>query len=113
MKFDLTLTTILVFLVPGTLVFFGIPGDLGELQSFRTFQKVPSSTELIGTLAMSFFIGALVDSLRVVTVQPLVVRILKLFQHEPPSLDYFKHVTPARLSVFELVVEKAFEYYRL
>ena len=114
MKFDLTLTTILVFLVPGTLVFFGMPADLGrELQSLRTFQKLPTATEMIGAFAISFFIGALVDSLRVISVQPIVVRILKLLKHQSPSWAYFKHVTPVRLSVFEVVVEKSFEYYRL
>lgn len=116
MKFDLTLATILVFIAPGVLMFFGLPFDLGPgFHDLRSFQTLPSSETLLVILIVAFFAGVILDSLRTVTIQLAINRILKIrkFNHEVPSLDYFKRIDEKKLPVFEMIVEKSFAYYRL
>ena len=113
MKFDLTLATVLVFLVPGGLLLLGMPTEaISAVDRWHIASKPTDVTQAGIVLAAIFFCGSVIDSLRIITVQPLVSYFAK---DRCPALptDYFKLIDKDSIVVFELINEKAFEYLRL
>ncbi len=113
MKFDLTLTTVLVFFVPGGLFLLGVPFDLLHAVDRWGIVEKPKSLEEAGVLLSAiFFCGAMIDSLRTITIQPVVSYCAKWRGSVLPD-GYFRAINKDSIVVYELISEKSFEYLRL
>jgi hypothetical protein len=109
MKFELTLYMVIVFLVPG----FIATGSIG-LWSGRVHALIehsltaPDAANGIALLVLAFGIGAVIDALRSLFVEKLLdVGSTKL------SADYLKKLSKDNIEVFQFLVERSHEYYRL
>ena len=109
MKFELTLYTILVFVVPGALALAAFAFLIPALASaFLAALSAPSASLGILLLSLSFAIGALVDSVRTILLDSLALKLCKY----PIPADYLSEVTKDNIGVFQLVLERTQEYYR-
>lgn len=114
MKFDVTLAIVLVFLAPGMIVLSASPMHMTEpLDALRSLEKIPSASELLVLLSVAFLVGVALDSLRIVTIQPVIKAIAKRLDKAGLPQDYISHITAERLPVFEMLVQRSYEYYRL
>jgi hypothetical protein len=113
MKFDLTLTTVLVFFVPGGLLLLGVPADaISSVDRWHILYRPTSIIDAGSLLSAIFFCGAVIDSVRTITVQPLVTYIAKGRCPVLPD-GYFKFLDKDSIVVFQFISDKAFEYLRL
>jgi len=109
MKFELTLYTVLVFLVPGSL-------SVGVLRFWSHavdelaagLLSSPTAVNAALVTAAAFGLGAMVDSLRTLAIDPLVSWLGKT--GTPPN--YLAKLTSVNLPVFEFVLRRTHEYYR-
>ncbi len=116
MKFDVIVTTILVFFVPGAIVLFGAPISFGEaVDALRSGAVWHATTTTVGAFFTIFVLGAFIDSLRAHFVQPFI----KMWAENGkgavgvPS-GYLKDVVKdAKGEAYEAVCHRAFQYYRL
>jgi len=112
-KFDLTLTTVLVFFVPGGLLLLGVaPEVLISVDRWHIVNKPADITGAGLLLSAIFFCGAVIDSLRTITVQPLVSYYAKDRCASLPD-GYVKYIDEESIVVLQLISDKAFEYLRL
>ncbi|HMG76875.1 MAG TPA: hypothetical protein VK582_25610 [Pyrinomonadaceae bacterium] len=114
MKFDLTLTTVLVFIVPGIVLLIGTPQVLiSRVDRWSILKHPQNPTDAVLLFSAVFMCGALVDAARTVTIQPLVtLASKKILKTELPQ-DYFKSINKDSIGVFELIIDRAYEYSRL
>jgi hypothetical protein len=112
MKFDLTLAVVLAFLVPGALLLWTLAPSV-TANVVPVLDKSTTTTALAALLCETFVVGVIIDSLRTVSVQPLVTRLARLFDKKGLPSTYISHITPERLPVFEMLVSRSYEYYRL
>ena len=114
MKFEVTLAVLLAFLVPGIVFIWALPPALAESTGIiPNLGRPTTSTEVLVLLCSALVVGVFLDSIRVITVQPVVAWLARLFGEEGLPRDYISHVTTDRLPVFEMLVSRSYEYYRL
>jgi hypothetical protein len=113
MKFDLTLATVLVFLVPGGLLLFGTPIDYVRLlDRWYIVAKPTDATQAGMLLSFIFLAGAVIDSLRTVTVQVIVNWIARRLGLSLTA-NFFNYINKDSLEVFTLINDRSNEYLRL
>ena len=129
MSFQITVTILLAFFVPGVISLGGVRALSPTLNAFvNTFMAAPSTQGGMTLLAASFVLGVLVDTLRVGLMDRWIEKRLA------PSLDrwerredktkfpaaelssapsYLRSLTSSNLPVFLTLIEKTHDYYRL
>lgn len=114
MKFDLTLMTVLVFIVPGATFLLGIPPELtSKFDIWHIIGKPKDAIDGIALVSLFIVTGTLLDSLRVITIYPLAGRLSKLYGVKYVPANHFRFLNKDSLSVFDMITEKAFVYLRL
>jgi transcriptional regulatory protein LevR len=117
MKFDVTLTTVLVFLVPGIVALLSIAVIACELNQHELFGYLKIlSTERILLLAIgSFICGTFVDSIRYFSVDSLFSLLgLHPLKNDSANKSYVEKITTEdKLTIFSYLNERTTEYYRL
>jgi hypothetical protein len=114
MKFDLTLTTILVFFVPGVVFLAGLPQPiLSSIDLWTVWHNPQDATQGVLLLSAVFLCGALIDSARTILIQPLVSRVEKIMYRSSLPKHYFKSINKDSIAVFDIVIQRAYEYLRL
>ncbi|MDE0401525.1 MAG: hypothetical protein OXL96_27335 [Candidatus Poribacteria bacterium] len=118
MRFNMTFAAVLVFFVPGFLVLTGTCLIFPEMRT--SIVSIVKNHETAGTLlitAICFVSGVLIESLRLVTIEPLVSYIVEKWKKRKGlairSSDYVSKLTVDNLEVFTLLVDRTYEYYRL
>lgn len=118
MRFNMTFAAVLVFFVPGALILTGICFMLPEIRT--SIVSIVKNHETAGTLlitAICFVSGVLIESLRLITIDPLVHFIVtKLRERQCLAIrpsNYVSKLTVDNLAVFTLLVDRTYEYYRL
>jgi hypothetical protein len=126
MKFELTLYAVLVFLVPGsvtvgTLRFWSHAVDMLVANLLTS----PTAVAAAVVVAGAFGVGAIIDSLRTLAVDPLVNALVKMLEekekkrknvasevNKDQARNYLAKLNKDNLPVFEFVLQRTFEYYR-
>lgn len=111
MKFELSLATVLVFLVPGGIVLLDlVVASPVAIQMLRNQLKNLDSVDLLVILISSFLLGALVDMCR----PALVDWIVDCLPPKKARGDYLKDLDKeGRLEVFHTLLDNTQVYYRL
>lgn len=114
MKFDVTLAVVLAFLVPGGILIWFLPPAMTEtIGVISVVDGSASALQLAVLLCEAFVAGVIIDSLRTVSLQPVIKIIARKIDKEGLPGDYVSHITATRLPVFEMLIGRSYEYYRL
>jgi hypothetical protein len=110
MKFELTLYVVLVFLVPGFVGTSSIGLWNGSvLTLLKNTVQAPTTGNAVLLLGLTFAIGALVDSLRSLFVDPLLDKRIS----EKLNSQWVKKLCKDNIEIFRFLTERTQEYYRL
>lgn len=108
MNFELSLYSVLVFVVPGCMIECGValltPG--GTTRLLHAFEQ-PTANDGLLFLSMAFVLGALTDSFRTLAIDPLLRRLTRV-----RFPDYLHKLTARSLPVYEFIFQRTHEYYR-
>jgi len=109
MNFELSLTIVLVFLVPGSVVLLALVLASPYASILVTsILNQPSTPSVILLLAACFLLGAILDSLRTALLDRGITWLVG-----PPPSGLLRHVTAENLPVFTMLLERTQGYYRL
>ncbi|MBX3258044.1 MAG: hypothetical protein KF862_28185 [Chitinophagaceae bacterium] len=111
MKFELSLSTLLVFIVPGTVTLVGlllfVPYE--TIKSFidKAYSNDKIDIILLFILAI-FILGAIIEMLRPVTIGYIIEECVK-----DKMEDYLTKITKDNLDIFNMLTDQTQVYYKL
>jgi len=132
MKFEIALTTVLAFILPGAIIVIGMALIAPHSREFvvPAIEYVGGSKSLVFA-SMCLGAGAIIDALRLISTDPLTRFIAdrsarsgkkKVRRSDcnrvqqstsfSKSVDYRSRITEENLPVFTMLIERTYEYYR-